>query len=175
LIAQLRENVVDRAKVNTDLRALYSKAGTDTALGRRCQSRELGFGGGRAGGGRAGGGGGRGAAGGGPTSFGPGRNRPTPTRNGLVFVVPAPGQYEPRVIRLGLGSYEYTEVVEGLREGEEVAILSAAIIALQQAQSRDRTKQNLSAGNALMGGNTKMGGGGGRGGGGGGGRRGGGG
>jgi hypothetical protein len=89
-----------------------------------------------------------------------------------VFVVPSPGVYEARVIRTGLGSYEFTEVVEGLREGENVAILSAAIIALTQQQSRDRMKQNISTpfGGATPGGPRGGGnpGGGGRGGGGGG-------
>ena len=155
LVEQMKAGVVERSKTNAELRALYSKAGADTNLARRCQSRVPGLGptagggpGGRGGGqnafaGRGGGGGG----GGGnlPAGFGfANRNRNTPTRNALVFVVPESGKYEARVIRTGLGSYEYTEVVEGLQEGEQVAILSAAIIALQQKQNQDKMRQNLS-------------------------------
>jgi hypothetical protein len=74
------------------------------------------------------------------------------------------------VVRLGLGSYEYTEVLEGLREGEQVAILSAAIIAVQQQQNRDRMKGNTGIGASLGGSTAPRGGMGGSGGGGRGGR-----
>jgi hypothetical protein len=59
--------------------------------------------------------------------------------------------YEARVIKTGLGSYEFTEVVEGLRVGENVAILSAAIIALQQKQARDKMKGGATS---ILGGST---------------------
>jgi HlyD family secretion protein len=52
-------------------------------------------------------------------------------RRGLVFV--AKGQtFEPRIVTLGIANYDYTEVVSGLTEGEQVAVITAA--ALQQAR-----------------------------------------
>jgi HlyD family secretion protein len=52
-------------------------------------------------------------------------------RRGLVFV--ATGQtFEPRIVALGIANYDYTEVVSGLTEGEQVAVITAA--ALQQAR-----------------------------------------
>jgi HlyD family secretion protein len=48
-----------------------------------------------------------------------------------VFV--ATGQtFEPRIVALGIANYDYTEVVSGLTEGEQVAVITAA--ALQQAR-----------------------------------------
>jgi hypothetical protein len=174
LITKWADPAIDRAKTNAELRTVYTKAGVDTALARRCMIFQVGGPGALAGGGRGQGGGGRGARGGGGAggsgTFLDRGTRTVVTRNGLVFVVPSPGVYEARVIRTGLGSYEFTEVVEGLREGENVAILSAAIIALQQQQSRDKMKQNISSpfGGATPGGGGRGGnpGGGGRGGGG---------
>ena len=83
-----------------------------------------GFGGG-AGGGFGRGRGGRGAGG--------------DTRTGLVFVAKN-GTYEPRVIRTGLASYDYTEVTAGLQEGEEVVLITSAQLQQQQQQQRDNAR-----------------------------------
>ena len=53
-------------------------------------------------------------------------------RPGLVFVLDAAGRAEPRRVRLGLSDWESTEVLDGLAEGERVALVSIA--QLQQGQ-----------------------------------------
>jgi HlyD family secretion protein len=53
-------------------------------------------------------------------------------RSGVVFVITADGSYEPRMVRLGVSDYDYSEVVSGLQEGDKVA--SLAMAALQAAR-----------------------------------------
>ena len=60
-------------------------------------------------------------------------------RAGLVFVA-ANGTYEPRVIGLGLASYDYTEVTSGLKEGEPVVLLTSAQLQQQQQQQREQMR-----------------------------------
>jgi HlyD family secretion protein len=60
------------------------------------------------------------------------RRNPTPARQGVVFVVKDSGVYEPRMVRLGVSDYDYSEVISGLQEGEMVA--SLAMAALQAAR-----------------------------------------
>ena len=61
-------------------------------------------------------------------------------RTGLVFVAKN-GRYEPRMVRLGVSDFDYTEVLGGLEEGDEVALLAAAAL---QAQ-RDQRNQDMRA------------------------------
>ena len=66
----------------------------------------------------------------------------TRTRPGLVFV--AEGKtYRPRVIMLGAGNYDYTEVVSGLREGERVALLASLAVQAQREQQNERFRRNV--------------------------------
>jgi len=53
-------------------------------------------------------------------------------RTGVVFLITADGGYEPRMVRLGVSDYDYSEVVSGLQEGDKVA--SLAMAALQAAR-----------------------------------------
>ena len=62
-------------------------------------------------------------------------------RSGLVFVKKGTS-FEPRVIMLGAANFDYTEVVSGLKEGEEVALLAAAALQAQRQQQNDRMRQN---------------------------------
>jgi len=59
------------------------------------------------------------------------------TRPGLVFVAQN-GTYVPRIVRLGIGNYDYTEVVSGLQEGQQVALLAAAALQAQRQQQNER-------------------------------------
>jgi HlyD family secretion protein len=133
-----------------------------------------GSGGARTGGARAGGAQAPGAAGGradqaGRTVEGPkGPGMRSRTRTGLVFVQKADSTWEPRMVRLGVANYDYTEVLDGLKEGERVALLSAAAMQAQRQAATDRARQMMS-GNSPLGGGAAGPGGGGRPGGGGGG------
>jgi hypothetical protein len=58
---------------------------------------------------------------------------------GLVFVANN-GSYAPRIIRLGMANYDYTEVVSGLKEGDQVALLAAAALQAQRQAQQDRIR-----------------------------------
>jgi HlyD family secretion protein len=183
----------DRQKMRAEQESLYKQLGVDQMVANACRFRD---GGGRGGpaGGQAGGrqGGARGDMQGGTPSGAQGtaqaaappsgmgafasgrggaisqrRQNPNATpRSGLVFVQSGT-TWEPRVLRLGIANYDFTEVVSGVEEGERVALMSAAILQLRRQEQMDRTKAMASplGGTGGMGG---MGGpGGGRGGGGG--------
>jgi hypothetical protein len=98
-------------------------------------------------------------------------SRPVRQRTGLVFVSDsAKTHFAPRIVQLGQGNLDYTEVVSGLKEGERVVMLGALALQAQRQAQQDRIRQNASplGGQAAPG--PGPGGGGPRGGGGGGGR-----
>lgn len=59
-------------------------------------------------------------------------------RSGLVFVQSGEGKFEPRIVRLGASNYDYSEVLEGLKEGEKVASLAVAALQAKRDQQNDR-------------------------------------
>jgi HlyD family secretion protein len=63
------------------------------------------------------------------------------SRGGLVFVKTG-DTFEPRLVQLGASNFDYTEVVSGLKEGEQVALLAAAALQAQRQQQNDRMRQN---------------------------------
>jgi len=129
-------------------------------------------GGGSNGGGFGGGGGASGGFAGGGAGGGAGRNG-RGSRAQVVFVKTAKG-LEPRVVRLGIQNFDYAEIVDGVREGEEVALLSVAELQAQRNQQQNQIRQRMgngmpgAPGGAAGGRGGAGGGGGGRGGGGGG-------
>jgi HlyD family secretion protein len=86
---------------------------------------------------------------------------------GVVFVKGPQGP-EPKFVLLGLSDWDYTEVIRGLNEGDQVYLISVARLKQQQTQFADRMRQR--AGGGMFGGGQQQGGqqGGGRGSGGGG-------
>jgi hypothetical protein len=94
-----------------------------------------------AGGGGGGGGGGAagGAAGGG--AGGTGRT------GGAMFVfVKKDGKYSPRVVRVGVSDFDYTEVLSGVQEGEQVALLGPAVLQAQRNQLQARVRAGTGGG-----------------------------
>jgi HlyD family secretion protein len=63
-----------------------------------------------------------------------GRSR---TRPAVVFVA-ANGSYTPRLVRVGVSDFDYTEVVSGLEEGAQVALLASAALQAQRQQQNER-------------------------------------
>ena len=132
LSAKMRDPNADRQTLMTDLRTAYTELGVDMQVMRACRARE-----------------GNGAA---PAGAGAVASRTqsaarnnsgasrTAARSGLVFVQKADGGWEPRVVRLGTSDYDFTEVLSGLEEGEQVALLSAAALQAQRQQNNDRFK-----------------------------------
>jgi len=118
-------------------------------------------GGRRNGGGATGGAAAGGSAGGRPqgmngatTGGAPNGARRSGGRSGLVFVQKADSTWEPRVVRLGVADYDYTEVISGLKPGEKVALLSAAALQAQRQQSTERFRAMTGGGSPLGGGST---------------------
>jgi HlyD family secretion protein len=72
-------------------------------------------------------------------------------RPGVVFVSKGTS-YEPRMVMLGAGNYDYTEVVTGLQEGEQVALLASLALQAQRQQQTDRFRQMSGTGVPGMGG-----------------------
>jgi HlyD family secretion protein len=60
-------------------------------------------------------------------------------RPSLVFVAEN-GTYVPRIVRLGVGNFDYTEVVSGIKEGEQVALLAAAAMQARREEQNNRMR-----------------------------------
>lgn len=94
-----------------------------------------GAGGGGAGGGGAGGGGAAGGFTGGGGAGGP-----------MVVFVKKDEKYSPRVVRVGISDFDYTEIVNGLHQGEQVALLGAAVLQAQRVQLQQRVRAGTGGG-----------------------------
>ena len=156
--------------INEQMRAIYTTLNVDPRNAGACRRRATG--GAQASNG--GNGGGRGANGQGrqltpANELGQRAARPRP---GLVFVSDsAKLNFHPRLVQLGQGNLDYTEVVSGLKVGERVVMLGALALQAQRQQQQDRARQNASplgggqpGGPGPGGGGPRGGGGGGRGG-----------
>ena len=60
-------------------------------------------------------------------------------RPSLVFVAEN-GVYKPRIVRLGVANFDYTEVLSGLKEGEQVALLAAAAMQAKREEQNNRIR-----------------------------------
>ena len=168
---QTMSGAMDRDAMRTESQRIYAAVGVDARIAGACRRKEIQGGGGAAGGqaagqagagqGGQGGQGGRGTRGttgaaGGATGAQRGAGAPGLTigggsevqsgggrrsRAGLVFVKKGE-TFEPRLVQLGAANFDYTEVVSGLKEGEQVALLAAAALQAQRQQQNDRMRQN---------------------------------
>jgi HlyD family secretion protein len=155
---------LDREGMRTQSQAIYTALGVDARVAGACRRRAFvgggpngapngpaaagqqraagGAAGAAAGGSRAGAGaqaGGRGGFASGGFQGG-GQARGARRRPGLVFV--KKGQsFEPRLVMLGASNFDYTEVISGVTEGEQVAMLAAAALQAQRQQNQDRIRQ----------------------------------
>ncbi|MBW7932323.1 MAG: efflux RND transporter periplasmic adaptor subunit [Gemmatimonadaceae bacterium] len=157
---QMRNPDADRRALFPKMQELYGKLGVDARLAGACQRREGGNGG-SAGAPSGSARGGNGATGG-QASRGDQASRAVEvpqapglrqrSRMGLVFVQKADSTWEPRAVRLGVANFDYTEVIDGLKEGERVALLSAAAMQAQRQAATDRARQMMGGGSPLGGG-----------------------
>jgi len=95
----------------------------------------------------------------------------------MIVFVKKDDKYTPRVVRLGISDFDYTEVMSGVQQGEQVALLGPAVLQAQREQLQSRVRagaggglqqqQTPAAGGGAGGGGGGAGGGGGRRGGGG--------
>jgi hypothetical protein len=68
----------------------------------------------------------------------------------VVFVKTAKG-YEPRVVRLGVSDFDYAEVIAGVQEGEQVALLGVAEAQASRTQMQNQVRQRMGAGGLVPG------------------------
>ncbi len=62
----------------------------------------------------------------------------------MLFVVREPGKFEPREVTLGLSSDGFTQVLEGVKEGEEV-VISAQFLIDSESKLREATAKMMEA------------------------------
>jgi len=79
----------------------------------------------------------------------------------VAFVKTANG-YAARLVRVGISDYEYTQVLAGLEEGDQVALLSVAEIQAQRSALTDRIRSRMGSGLQTSGGSSSGGSGGGQ-------------
>ena len=108
-------------------------SGTPSAFGQRGGAG--GFN--RQGGGAGGFGGGGAAAAGG---FGGGAGGP------MIVFVKKDDHYSPRLVRVGISDFDYTEIVSGVQPGEMVALLGPAVLQAQREQLQSRVRAGTGGG-----------------------------
>jgi HlyD family secretion protein len=112
-----------------------------------------------------GGGAGGGFGGGGPAGADPAGSGASRAARAQLVMVQTPHGLEPRLVRTGISDFDYCEVVSGVAEGDQVALLSVAEQIAKRKQQQAQIAQRVGSG--MPGSTTTSGG---RGGGGGGGR-----
>jgi len=63
----------------------------------------------------------------------------------IVFVK-KDGKYTPRAVRVGISDFDYTEVLNGVNQGEQVALLGAALLQAQREQQQQRIRAGTGGG-----------------------------
>ncbi len=107
-------------------------------------------GGGRMGAGAGGGRAGDAASGGGAGGGGKGNGG---SKLQVVFVA-TPQGLEPRIVRLGVTNYDYAEVLDGVKEGDQVALLSVAELQAKRNQNLSNLRQRMGSMTPGVGGGT---------------------
>jgi HlyD family secretion protein len=156
LQARMRSGDADRMTLFAEMRTVYQAVGVDARVATACRRRERGAtmdaSGSAAGAGSAARDGrpgrtvdgvrlGSAANGAAPDPDAP----PVRTRSGLVFVAEG-NTYRPRIVVLGPGNYDFTEVVSGLREGERVALLASLALQAEREQRNERFRSRMGGG-----------------------------
>ena len=63
-----------------------------------------------------------------------------------VVFVKKDNKYTPRMVRVGISDFDYTEVVSGVTQGEQVALLGAAVLQAQREQQQARVRAGTGGG-----------------------------
>ncbi len=110
---------------------------TASSTGQRGGFTRQGGGAGAAGGGAFASQSGGGAAGTGGTGGGGGP---------MIAFVKRGDSYTPHVVRVGISDFDYTEILSGLQQGEQVALLGAAVLEAQREQLQARVRAGTGGG-----------------------------
>jgi HlyD family secretion protein len=155
--SRVRSQLQQLAESRTGGTGRGAAGGDSSSAGRRWRSRSESNDSqrraGRARGDRAAGNGG--AANGAASAGGGSLNRDRQTQ--FVFVKTARG-LEPRVVRLGLSNFDYAEILGGVAEGDEVALLGVAELQAQRNQNINRMRQRMGSAMPGVGGGSSTGG-----------------
>jgi HlyD family secretion protein len=119
----------DRAAIFPQMKAVYDSLHIDAGVARACaQLRRTSAGGTQ-------------MAAGGTVDEQPaaGNTRPRP---GLVFIAQN-GTFVPKVLTLGVGNYDVTQVLSGLQEGDKVALINAAMLQAARAQRQQQINSRM--------------------------------
>ena len=155
LRSRVQSGELDFQAVRAESQKIYESIGLDPKVAGACRMRErqrASGDSGRAGGRQSANAGQRGGSGSpGDRGFVPERGGgvSTPVQAGefpsrrarpsLVFVAEN-GVYKPRIIRLGVANFDYTEVLGGLKEGDQVALLAAAAMQAKRDEMNNRIR-----------------------------------
>jgi HlyD family secretion protein len=155
LRSRVQSGELDFQAVRAESQKIYASIGLDPRIAGACRMRErqrASGDSGRAGGRQSADAGQRGgAASQGDRNFVPERGGgvSTPVQAGefpsrrarpsLVFVSEN-GVYKPRIVRLGVANFDYTEVLGGLKEGDQVALLAAAAMQAKREEQNNRIR-----------------------------------
>ncbi len=140
LQAKLRSGELDRVAATQQIQAAYRAIGVDGRIAAACERRQQSAANGDPTPASATAGGTVDTArqGAGSPEFATRRGRGG--RTGVVFVL-ANGAYAPRVVQIGVANFDYTEILSGVEEGEEVALLGAIALQMQRDANADRMRQ----------------------------------
>jgi HlyD family secretion protein len=128
---RMRDGSLQPAEARQEMQKVYQSLKIDPRKAQACMM-------------RGGGGPGRGGPGGGGPSFSSGQEMAignTPPHPGLVFVQQQGGTFAPRVVTLGISNYDVAQVLSGLQEGDQVALISAALLQQARNQFQQRIQQ----------------------------------
>jgi len=64
----------------------------------------------------------------------------------MIVFAKKDGKYTPRVVRVGISDFDYTEILSGLQEGEQVALLGPAVLQAQREQVQARVRAGTGGG-----------------------------
>lgn len=67
-------------------------------------------------------------------------------RQAQVVFIKTPRGLEPRIVRLGISDFDYVQVVDGLEEGDEVALLSVAEVQAKRQNDQAQLRQRMGSG-----------------------------
>lgn len=157
---KMRAPDADRAALRGEQQKVYAAIGVDARIAAACRFREMRANGGASRGDAGQQGNGNGDQNAAPRAAAPGQLQVGNSergmagrtiRPGLVFVKKG-ATWEPRPVMLGAGNFDYTEVVTGIEEGEEVALLASLAMQAQRDQQSERFRSMTGSGVPGMGG-----------------------
>jgi HlyD family secretion protein len=64
----------------------------------------------------------------------------------MVVFVKNGDKYSPKAVRVGVSDFDYTEIVSGVTQGEQVALLGAAVLEAQREQLQSRVQRAAGGG-----------------------------